>query len=552
MRRIAAIVLPRLACELARASARVRGEELSGPFGVVVSDEAEADTLAPHEPLAVALLAAVDEQAGRYGVRPGQSVAEATAFVSRLRITRLRRDELRRELASVAELALAHGTTAALAIELATPSSESPWGGAAVVYPGGAGAGPEDTVWLDVSGCAHLVGGEDVLSDELRERVAELGHHACVAIADGPRIAQAVARWGRPPLVVAPGASALALAPLPIAALPLAPELRGWLGKLGILRVGELAGLERRKLSSRLGRGARELLELLAGRDEALLRAYEPAETIVERLDFEQELAGLEPLSFVLSGLVARATARLAARVAATRQLVVELGYDRAHARLAQLPEPQARLVIELPLPLGSADELLRAVRAKLEACELHAPVRSVVLELRALSPRVETQLALTRGKHADPGALPVLLAELSATLGPERVGVLRWADSHRPEAQSVLVPVATGPLEQAREAMDAGGPPRVTRLLAAPVTLGRLAAGQLVMLEQHPFVVDRVEFEARLDRVEWWTGTPVSRDYLRVGLQPKGARDPSHEHADAWAYLEPGSELAWLQGWFE
>jgi protein ImuB len=599
VRRIAAIVLPDLACTLARRKRSSRAE--ADPLGVIVEHDARSSD--PAQALGVCVLAAVDEPAWRYGVRPGQSVAEATAFIGRLDIVKLARAEIVHALGEVVEVALGLGTTAALRLEAGSRSSSSSSSGSrsssssssgsrsssssssgsrssssagvhlgdralGMSYPGGAGAGPEDTVWLDTSGCARLVGGEDVLCDELRERVAELGYHARVAMADGPRIAQAVARWGRGERIVAPAQGARALGVLPLSALPLAPELRSWLGKLGILCIADLARLDRAKLASRLGEQAPDLLGLLAGQDDVPLCPHVPARIIVEQTSFEQEIDGTEPLSFVLGGLVSRAALRLGVRGEATSRVEVVLTYDRAVARLEGLGEPSARFELALPVPLSAAEELLRAVRAKIETLTLAAPVTALELRLDGLVPRTQAQLDLSRHARIDPNAMPALLAELEASLGPERVGVLCSVDSHRPEAQSMLVPVElsrpsspstgrtlvrVGRPELGTPPLRHGLPPSVpTRLLPEPVLVGRLERGGIVAIEHELYVIDRLRLVSRIDRVEWWTPDPVSRDYARAWVHTAGSRSGQREHGEAWVYLERATGRGYVHGWFE
>ena len=190
MKRIATILLPDLACELAR-----QREDLDGrPFAITVDDNGESVA----DVDSGAILDAVDSLAWRYGARPGQSAAEAMAFVGNLHVVRLPLADVAHALASVAELALSYGTVASIADGTSISDGTATRDDRRRTYPGGGGAGPFDTVWLDVTGCARLVGGEDLLCAELSERVAALGHRSRVAVAPGPRIGRAVACWHRP------------------------------------------------------------------------------------------------------------------------------------------------------------------------------------------------------------------------------------------------------------------------------------------------------------------------------------------------------------------
>jgi protein ImuB len=75
-------------------------------------------------------------------------------------------------------------------------------------------------LFLDVTGAAHLFGGEAVLLAQMRGRLAEAGTAARVAMAPTPGAAWALARWGegRDPVATDETVSDL-LADLPVEAL---------------------------------------------------------------------------------------------------------------------------------------------------------------------------------------------------------------------------------------------------------------------------------------------------------------------------------------------
>jgi protein ImuB len=560
-RRIAAIVLPDLACAIAREEGRVRP-----PFGVIVrSDAAEDAALGGEAREGDAILAAVDPIAWSRGARPGQRVAEAAAFVGPLAVATVAESALSMALERVAEVALALGTTAAIELEQGDGHTRPPAYAPADLR----GAGPRHTVWLDVTGCARLVGGEDVLCSDLVARVGELDLGARVAIADGPRIAQAVACWsgGRDRVVVPTGEaeSARALGELPIVALPLEPALVGWLGKLGLLRVGDLARIDRARLAHRLGTRAADLLELIAGRDPAPLRAWSPPRRIVETAVFEDPVDTAEPLLFVLRGLVARAAIRLQARGEACRRIALLLrGRHALGAPGEQASHESERIELALPLALASEDDIGTALRARVERLSLGAPIVAVELALEELGARGATQLALDQSRRAHPEAWPLLLAELDARLGTGRVGMLELRALHPPEARSALVPIrpphTSGRRRQATGAVaetshDAAAP---SRLLPLAVAVPRLEPGALVAVDRSIFVVDALDLEERLDGIDWWTASPLSRDYARVVL-----RGPAHEprpprgearalHAEALVFVDRTTGHTFLHGWMD
>ncbi len=569
-KRIVAIVLARLAVELAERRRRKATEPR--PLGVIVdaldgASDGRGDVV----------LDAVDELAYRSGARPGQTAAAAAAYAGPLEVVHLARGELIEALASVAEVALSFAPLAGLELDAVDPE---PF----VRYPAGAAAGPLDTVWLDVTGCTRLTGGDDVLCAELRARLGELGHHARVAVADGPRLARALARWGGVESVAAPGEGALALADLPVACLPLDGTLVSWLGEVGIWTVGELTRIERRRMTHRLGPRAGDVLGLAEGRDDVPLRPYHPPRRIVEQVGFDEPLENTQPLLFVLRGMVARSAARLAARGEAAGRATLELVHDRAAlaiaAREGRTLPAEVTIDLGLPVALAREDDLLRAVRSRAERLEVEAPIGAVLLRLDDLTKRNEAQLDLSNLSAANPDALPTLLAELVATVGPTRVGILEVRDSHRPEARSACIAVplsahrraappraherakpdsqanerSTEPMSNDAEPGDAATLPlgqEPTRLLPEPVCIGSLRAGALVGTGRTLYVVEHLRLAARLEGVEWWTVKPVSRDYARVKLRT-GLSSTQHEHAEAWVFVDRLTGRAFLHGWFE
>ncbi|UQA55818.1 DNA polymerase Y family protein [Polyangium aurulentum] len=569
-RRIAAIVLPQLGCELVR-----QRLPLDAPLGILFTRSGEAS--GDERDKATATLDLVDEAAWHYGVRPGQRVAEAMATLAELSIHAVTFEEIDAALGRVAEVALGLGTTAAIRLSPERADDDA--------RRGPSGDAPFDTVWLDITGAAHLVGGEEALLDELCERVHALGHRVHAAIADGPRLARALARFaasdalrdhpgittrnGPHTWIIATSGAGAALGPLPAHALPLDQDAVAFFGRLGVFTVADLARLPRATLAPRLGSRAAAVLELMAGRDPAPLVPYAPPRTLVEETSFEDPISSVEPLLFVLRAMTSRVAARLGARGEACLELLVTIPYDRSIARLKapDREENTLSLRIELPAPLADAADLLRALKAKLERVELFAPATALRLEVAQIVEAPQVQIDLSRDKAVRPDALPSLLAELSADIGADRVGVLDIVDAHKPEARSRLVPVrdlanarrggqiVEPPSEEAAQSL----PIEPSRLLSTPIPLGRLSKGAVVAVDNRLYAIERLNFVMRLDGVEWWTANPASRDYaaawLVAGPSPERVRPgggSAVSAGQAWVFVDRTTGEGYLQGWCE
>ncbi len=511
-RRIIAIVLPNLLCELVSVSfgaPRIRSADASKherkvrtppPLAVLVVDEQPQEAIETN-----VTIDAVNPSAKKCGVRVGQTVVEARAFVGHLVVRELPRECVQARLGEIAEMTLSFGPTVSI---------EAP-----------------DTVWVDVTAAAHLAGGEEALLLELVARVRGLGHAANVAVSDGPRLAQAFARFGRMNvegcLVVPRNETAFALGTLPLQALGLDGERAAWFGRLGVLTVRELKQIPRGATASRIGNDAGRVLDLAEGKDDSPLVMYSPPALPQEETIWDEPVSGIEPLLFVLRGLVSRLSARLEGRGEAVQALTLIVLHDRATARFEGVAK-ETVLYFEFASPLYRPEELTRVLSSRLGRLDFSAPSVGLRLEAKAITRALALQLALSRyaaglGGTATKGpeTLPVVLAELVADLGKEKVGVLRLENSHRPEKKSRLIavdPMSKRTQPRPRTAEAQATPSRLL-LRAVPVE-GPLRRGTTLSLDHRLYTVERVEFDHRIASVEWWTGEPVTRDYLRIWLQ--------------------------------
>lgn len=107
---------------------------------------------------------------------------------------------------------------------------------------------PPDGLVVDVTGAAHLFGGEEALLADARRRLAARGLSARLAIAPTAGAAWALAHHGPDCTALQPGDS---LGHLPVAALRLDPAVLTVLRRLGLKRIGDLSGVARDALARR-------------------------------------------------------------------------------------------------------------------------------------------------------------------------------------------------------------------------------------------------------------------------------------------------------------
>lgn len=551
-RRIAAIFLPQLPCELAapskRPDSKITLSQVS--FGVVLVEPNVV--VEPSQ-----RLMAVSESARRHGIIEGQTLEEARAANAAFVVRELPRSQLKLGLERIIDSLRDFDLTIAC---------EEP-----------------NTVWIDITGTAHLLGGEAAIANELVERARLIGHRARVAIASGPRLAQVFARaasfGGQSTLVVAPERTQAELANLPTVALPFERDAVTWLTRLGVLTLGDLRQLPKTELLERLGASASRWLDLARGIDEEPLKAHLPAQVMTESFEWEEPTSALEALQFALRRLTVRLEARLSGRGVAAQHVHVLVKHDRAIARHRGV-KPVTELDFKLAVPLWHEEELRKVITTRLERTPLGAPSIGLELSVTSFTAAVGKQLELSRlvagfgNKAPAELGLDVLLSELTAEVGPANVGVLSLADSFLPEKQGHLLgltPAETragspgtkpsarqrrGQVQAPRQSTlenssassrlrKARGHARIpTRLLMRPLLIEvPLKAGAALVLDHEMYTVEHVRFDHRLKNVEWWGDRPVSRDYLWLSLAGAVGK------LEVFAYVDRETGKVYLQG---
>jgi protein ImuB len=507
--RLCAIALPELRIEMARGLAR-EGQ----PLAVVIA-RARGAVRDEASLLGNTRLDEVSSEARALGVRAGQTIAAARARTAELAVRVVHVDAVNSALASLAEAALAFGAHA--------------------YFEAGGVAG--DVVWCDVTGCAHLFAGERALAQSLAAQVRAMGHACRLAIADGPRIAAAAARFApasKPgPLLIPPGKGAMALHRLPLVALPLGGEAIAWLGKLGVRTAGDLARLPRASLGTRLGIEGSRVMQLLGGDDRERLPPYVPPEVPEERAELEYGIAASEALVFVVKRLADRLSPRLAGRCSKARRLELVLSLDRALLPPDERENPTRTLEVNSPAPLATVDELLRVLRARIESYEIEAPILAVTLRALQLVTSEGQPLDLLVPEARAERALPRLGAELVAELGEGRVGTFALCDSWIPEERARLVSLSQAAPARARPALHhalLSGAPEPSRLLRGSLSFRESESHTRTLLE-------------RIEAVEWWKRGPRSKSFLAAWLEDR--------HAMAWLEVDP-EDPPRLRGWMD
>lgn len=267
------------------------------------------------------------------------------------------------------------------------------------------------------------------LAEQTVARLAALKLAAQVGIAANPDLARLAAHGARPCLLVTDARAFLSA--LPVGVLEPTPPVLAILRRWGVETLGALGGLPRQEITRRLGTEGHDLCQRATGRTQRLLRLVSPPVTYEESMDFEHEVQTLEPLLFVLRRFLDQLVLRLAASYRVPAALDLWLGFDdgQEHCRS-----------FSIPAPTGDVEVLFRVIHTHLENFVAPSPVRSLRLAATPALPARE-QFGLFETALRDPNRFSETLARLHALLGPERAGVARCEDTHRPDSFHLEVP---------------------------------------------------------------------------------------------------------------
>ena len=389
-------------------------------------------------------------------------------------------------------------------------------------------AAPESLL-LDVTGLAHLFGGEAALAERIVHDLALRGLTVRVAVADTLGAAWATAHFHSAfinhqssIINLPPGGTLPALRPLPVAALRIPEETVELLRQLGIDRIGQLEALPRRELSSRFGP------QLLARWDQAIGRLAEPVPVHVQPPKLEAHWSPEHP------------TARREAIEAALEQLIGQVarqlarlgrGAVRLECRLdcssgSSGRSAQVRVSVGLFRPTASAGHLSSLARMQFERLRLPGPLSAMQVTAATTAPLLEDQQELffhgdgSSRRHAH--YLADLIDRLSSRLGRRSVLRARLVSDAQPELAWRYEAIVEGSRRRApRRQTPTELPPRPLRLLRRPVAL----AVTSVLPDGPPA---RFQFSGRSHRIAnswgperietgWWRNRTVGRDYYQI-----------------------------------
>lgn len=365
-----------------------------------------------------------------------------------------------------------------------------------------------DGLMLDISGCAHLWGGEREYLKTIVLKLRAAGFAARAAIADTTGTAWAVARFAQKHPIIAAGQQHTALAGLPPSALRLEPEVLERLQKLGFRTIGPLLELAPQILRRRFGQG------LLLRIDQALGRAEEYWEPLIAPVPYIERLPCLEPIRTAVG--IEIAIQKLLEALCLRLQTEGK-GVRKATLKCHRIDGRKVQAGITTAKGSHSVSHLARLFQLQISKIEPALGIELFVLEIPRVEDMATTQEQLwAEARGLADTALAELLDRVAGKVGADTIRRYLPAEHYWPE-RSVKVaaslteePTTTWPLQM-----------RPIRLLPNPELIEVMALvpdnpPRLFTHKGKRHTVVKADGPERIGR-EWWQDSGEHRDYYVV-----------------------------------
>ncbi len=338
---------------------------------------------------------------------------------------------------------------------------------------------------LDITGCAHLFGGEEQLAEVISQDLQDLRLTGLLGIADTPGAAWALARfagqsaqahrsgdaieqearatrsrafkrrnWERggpaparlqadtnAPCIAAPGKTREAIARLPVAALRLPRDICTNLNRLGIRIIADLIGLPRAALMRRFGR------DVVLRLDQALGADPEPISPARRTHHFATRLSLPDPI-----GLAEDITAGIERLLPPLCERLRKAGRGARQLRLWCFRTDHTVQIIEVGLarPNHDPERIRPLLLLQLPNVEPGFGIDTLRLEAFVTEPLSNTQhkghadaVASAQKLRDGDNGMADLMGRLGARIGLESITRLHPADSHIPEKTATRMAAA-------------------------------------------------------------------------------------------------------------
>lgn len=372
-----------------------------------------------------------------------------------------------------------------------------------------AGIDLPDGLLLDVSGCAHLWGGEASYLQDIVNKLSRLGFTLHVALADTPGAAWALARYAPGPVIQECGTLLSHLLPLPPEAFRIDPAVSVRLHQLGLRRLQDLIRMPRPVLQRRFGAAFLHRLDQVLGHAAEAIVPVQPPAPYSERLPCLEPIVTATGIAMALDTLLTQLCIRLTKEGKGLRQATLK-GF-RVDGRIETISIGTNRASQHVA-------HLFHLFELQIDRIEPALGIELFVLEAGAVEPLAPVQEKLWEGSGGlgDTG-LSELVDRLSTRIPLRRIQRYVPVEQYWPEwsfqpAANLYTPTTT---------LWPAQPQRPVHLLPtpAPIQVAAPIPDYPPLLFRYQGKVYNIKKADGPERIEqpWWLQTGQHRDYYVV-----------------------------------
>ncbi|WP_376700252.1 Y-family DNA polymerase [Bradyrhizobium archetypum] len=380
---------------------------------------------------------------------------------------------------------------------------------------------PPYGLYLDITGCAHLFGGERALLQIVSGALGRRGFAVSAAIAPTAICARTLTRHASGK-IVADGGEAEAVSPLPVSALGADDAITAGLRRAGLKTIGDVASRGHHEITARFGASFTALLQQALGQGDGPISPRKPLPDYIVEKRFPDPVATDTVIALNLSALAHMLVTAMDKQGKGARKL--EASFFRTDGAVRTI-------TVEAGRPVTKPEVIDRLFRERLEALSdpLDPGFGFDLIRLSASRTEivVQQQRDLDANVH-DNDELSALIDRIAARIGGKRVVVHLPEDTHIPESavQAVAAQHHLAAAAQAAwpERIEGEPPLRPLRLFDKPEPI-KVPFATVPDGPPHQFTwrrvthaVVRVEGPERI-AMEWWkqNGDGPTRDYFRI-----------------------------------
>ena len=281
----------------------------------------------------------------------------------------------------------------------------------------------KDCVLLNITGCAHLFGGEAAMAELIAVELADMQIETRIGIADTKGAARAAAHYGSEKnTIITSGNIRDYLVQFPIEALFTDEKTIFELKRLGLKRIGNLYPLKSSDLARRFGFGLVRSYEKLLGSAADPVTPTKAQPTFSARISFPDPIALTDDVREALRRLTRQVCKRLCENA---------FGLRSARLSIFRADKKEIHLEIGLARPTQDEGKINRQFELKLDTIDAGCGIDMIRLAALKAEPFKPVQRKFADAERQN--ERDELIATLGNKLGFDRVLKWRPAESHLP-----------------------------------------------------------------------------------------------------------------------